>query len=45
MEKQSGVMLTDMWDNIKGSQKAEILKQVVGIEKVVVSTKFAKFGS
>jgi hypothetical protein len=31
MEKQSGVILTDVWDNIKGSQKAEILKHVVGI--------------
>jgi hypothetical protein len=31
MEKQSGVMLTDMWDNIKGSQKADILKHIVRI--------------
>lgn len=45
MEKQPGVMLNDVWDNIKGSQKAEILKQVVEIENVLTSTKFVKFGS
>ncbi|KAH7356523.1 phosphotransferase enzyme family protein [Rhexocercosporidium sp. MPI-PUGE-AT-0058] len=45
MEKQSGVMLYDVWDTMKGSQKAEILKQVVGIEKALASTKFTKFGS
>jgi hypothetical protein len=45
MEKQSGVMLYDVWDNMKSSQKAEILKQVVGIEKALASTRFTKFGS
>ncbi|KAH9210302.1 phosphotransferase enzyme family protein [Leptodontidium sp. 2 PMI_412] len=44
MEKQSGVMLSDVWDDMKGSQKAEILKQVVGIERALASTKFKKFG-
>ncbi|KUJ13902.1 phosphotransferase enzyme family protein [Mollisia scopiformis] len=45
IEKQSGVMLYDVWDNMKGSQKAEILKEVVGIEKALASTRFTKFGS
>ncbi|KAG4436585.1 hypothetical protein IFR05_007939 [Cadophora sp. M221] len=44
MEKQSGVMLSAIWDDMKGSQKAEILKQVVGIEQSLASTKFNKFG-
>lgn len=44
MEKQSGVMLSDLWDDMKGLQKAEILKQVVGIEKALASTRFTKFG-
>ena len=45
MEKQSDVMLNDVWDDMKGSQKAEIIKQVVGIEKALASTRFTKFGS
>ncbi|KAL2061554.1 hypothetical protein VTL71DRAFT_6931 [Oculimacula yallundae] len=45
MEKQSGVMLYNVWDNMKGSQKAEILKQVVEIEKAFTSTRFTKYGS
>ena len=44
MEKQPGVMLNDVWDNMDGSQKAEILKQVVGFEKTLASTRFTKFG-
>ncbi|TVY78321.1 Altered inheritance of mitochondria protein [Lachnellula suecica] len=44
MEKQSGVMLNNVWDDMDGSQKAEILKQVVGIEKILASTRFTKFG-
>jgi hypothetical protein len=45
MEKQPGVMLNDVWDNMEGSQKAEILKQVVSFEKTLASTRFTKFGS
>ena len=45
MEKQPGVMLNDVWDNMEGSQKAEILKQVVRFEKTLASTRFTKFGS
>jgi hypothetical protein len=37
-------MLSDVWDNMGGLQKAEILKQVVGIEQALASTKFTKFG-
>jgi hypothetical protein len=42
MEKQSG---NDVWDDMTGLQKAEILKQVVGVEKSLSSTRFTKFGS
>jgi hypothetical protein len=45
MEKQPGVMLNDMWDNMEGSQKAEILKQVVRFEKTLASTRSTKCGS
>jgi hypothetical protein len=45
MEKQSGDMLNDVWDDIKGSQKAGIVKQVLEIERTLASTKFTKFGS
>ena len=45
MEKQPGVILNDVWDNMTGSQKAEILKQVIGTEKKLASTRFTKFGS
>lgn len=29
MEKQDGVVLTDVWDTVKGKQKVRILDQVV----------------
>ena len=45
MEKQSGVMLNDVWDNMEGSQKAEIVRQMVEIENAFTSTRFTKFGS
>lgn len=45
MERQSGVMLNDVWDHMEGSKKAEILKQVVGIESALASIKFTKFGA
>lgn len=45
MEKQSGVVLTDVWDILKGKQKVQILDQVVDIERRLAATKFSKFGS
>ncbi|OJJ51118.1 hypothetical protein ASPZODRAFT_148466 [Penicilliopsis zonata CBS 506.65] len=45
MEKQAGVVLTDVWDTIKGKQKVQILDQVVDIERRLAATKFSKFGS
>ncbi|KAF1842086.1 phosphotransferase enzyme family protein [Cucurbitaria berberidis CBS 394.84] len=44
MEKQPGIVLNDLWDNMEGPQKAEILKQVIEIEKKLASIKFTKFG-
>ncbi|OJJ37807.1 hypothetical protein ASPWEDRAFT_171269 [Aspergillus wentii DTO 134E9] len=45
MEKQAGVVLTDVWDTIKGKQNVQILDQVVDIERRLAATKFSKFGS
>ncbi|KAF1963163.1 phosphotransferase enzyme family protein [Byssothecium circinans] len=45
MEKQPGVMLNDVWDDLKGSQKAEILKQVIEMENKLALIKFTKYGS
>jgi hypothetical protein len=45
MEKQPGLVLNNVWDDMDGSQKAEILKQVIEIEKKFTSIKFTKFGS
>ncbi|KAL5362812.1 hypothetical protein BJX96DRAFT_109240 [Aspergillus floccosus] len=45
MEKQTGVVLTDVWNSLKGKQKAHIMDQVVEIERRLAATKFSKFGS
>lgn len=45
MEKQAGVVLTDLWESLKGKQKAHILDQVIEIERRLAATKFSKFGS
>ena len=45
MEKQTGVVLTDVWDTMKGKEKVHILDQVVDIERRLGATKFSKFGS
>ena len=45
MEKQAGVVLTDVWNTIKGKQQAQILDQVVDIERRLAATKFSKVGS
>lgn len=45
MEKQAGVVLTDVWDTMKGKQKVQILDQIVDIQRRLAATKFLKFGS
>jgi hypothetical protein len=45
MEKQTGVVLTDVWDTLKGKQKLRILDQVIEMERRLAGTKFSKFGS
>ncbi|EAS36249.3 phosphotransferase enzyme family protein [Coccidioides immitis RS] len=45
MEKQAGTMLSDMWETMRGKQKAQIVKQIVDIEKTIASTKFTKLGA
>ena len=45
MERQRGVLLNEVWDDMNGSQKAEILSQVVEIERTLASAKFTKSGS
>lgn len=45
MEKQAGVMLSDVWESMKGKQKAQIVLQVVDIENTLASTKFTKLGA
>ncbi|OJD24357.1 hypothetical protein ACJ73_04292 [Blastomyces percursus] len=45
MEKQAGVMFSDVWESMKGKQKAQIVLQVVDIEKILASTKFTKLGA
>ncbi|EEP77649.1 predicted protein [Uncinocarpus reesii 1704] len=45
MEKQAGVILSDVWDDMSGNGKAHIIKQVVGIEQTLASTKFKRFGA
>ncbi|KAL2796234.1 hypothetical protein BJX66DRAFT_336248 [Aspergillus keveii] len=45
MEKQGGIVLTDVWDTLKGKQKVQILDQVVDMETRLAATKFSKFGS
>ncbi|KAL3491047.1 phosphotransferase enzyme family protein [Aspergillus germanicus] len=44
MEKQTGVVLTDVGDTPKGKQKVQILEQVIEMERLLASTKFSKFG-
>lgn len=45
MERQTGVTLSDVWDNLKGKQKVQILDQVVDIERRLASVQFTKFGA
>ncbi|KAE8357046.1 kinase-like domain-containing protein [Aspergillus coremiiformis] len=45
MEKQAGIVLTNVWDTMKGKQKVQILDQIVDIERRLAATKFSQFGS
>ncbi|KAL2854740.1 kinase-like domain-containing protein [Aspergillus pseudodeflectus] len=45
MEKQAGIILTNVWDTLKGKQKVQILDQIVDIERRLAATKFSQFGS
>ena len=45
MEKQAGVVLSDVWDTLKGIQNVRILDQVVDIERRLAAIRFTKFGS
>lgn len=38
-------MLSDVWDSMKGKQKAQIVLQVVDFEKALVSTNLTKLGA
>lgn len=45
MEKQAGVVLTNVWDTMKGKQKVQIVDQIVDIERRLAAAKFSQFGS
>ena len=45
MEKQTGVVLDDVWESLTGKQKARIVLQVVDFEKALASTKFTRLGA
>lgn len=38
-------MLSDVWDSLKGKQRAQLVLQVVDFEKTLAATKFNGFGS
>lgn len=45
MEKQTGTMLSDVWETMRGKQKTRIVQQVVDLEKTLTSIKFTKLGA
>ncbi|KAE8153166.1 phosphotransferase enzyme family protein [Aspergillus avenaceus] len=45
MEKQTGVILTDVWDSLRGKQKVQLLDQIVDIERRLAAIQFSKYGS
>ncbi|KAE8337770.1 hypothetical protein BDV24DRAFT_154051 [Aspergillus arachidicola] len=45
MEKQTGVMLSDVWGSLNGKQRAQLVLHVVDFEKTLAATKFNGFGS
>ncbi|PWY89763.1 phosphotransferase enzyme family protein [Aspergillus heteromorphus CBS 117.55] len=45
MERSRGVELSKLWDDMPGPDKLQIVKQLVGFEKALVSTQFPMYGS
>ncbi|OQE93061.1 hypothetical protein PENNAL_c0006G00637 [Penicillium nalgiovense] len=45
MERSRGVKLGKLWDDIPGPDKFEIVQQLVGFEKALVSIRFPIYGS
>ncbi|PWY91337.1 hypothetical protein BO94DRAFT_573791, partial [Aspergillus sclerotioniger CBS 115572] len=45
MERSRGVELSRLWDDMPGSEKFQIVKQLVGFEKSLVSSQFPMYGS
>lgn len=45
MEKQAGLVLTDVWERLKGKQKVRILDQIVDIERRLAATELGNYGS
>ncbi|KAB8224342.1 kinase-like domain-containing protein [Aspergillus novoparasiticus] len=45
IEKQTGVMLSNVWGSLKGKQRARLVLHVVDFEKTLAATRFTSFGS
>lgn len=45
MERSRGVELSKLWDDMPGPEKLQIVQQLVGFEKSLVSTRFPMYGS
>ncbi|KAL4905221.1 hypothetical protein BDW74DRAFT_185269 [Aspergillus multicolor] len=45
MEKQPGIMLSEVWYSLKGKQRAQLVLLIVDFEKTVAATKFTGYGS
>lgn len=43
MEKQPGIVLSDVWGEITGKQKARVVQQIAEIEITLASAKFTKY--
>jgi hypothetical protein len=44
MEKQAGIVLTNVRGTMKGKQKVQIVDQIVDIERRLAATKLSQFG-
>lgn len=45
MERSRGVELSKLWDDMPGPEKLQIVQQLVGFEKSLVSTRFPMYES
>ena len=45
MERSRGIELSKFWNDMPGSDKLQIVKQLVEFEKALVSTRFPMYGS